>query len=181
MVKWALLLIAAAVGSWFYLVDGRKLDEQMVRDFYQQQAHATYSRDPEALCDQYASKASVTQETRMSGRTTTDTMNRKQACERLREQFKFFEMAGEKAGGMLTIEYAHELHEIEIAPDRKSARVVFSSTLKMGETFMQFFTTANERLERSMRRVQLVQADAKVRVSWKPGALINPELYFRAQ
>lgn len=181
MVRWVLLLVAAAVGGWYYVVDGRKLDEQMVRDFYQQQRHATYSRDPEALCSQYASKARVTQETRMAGRTTTITMNRKEACERLREQFQFFEMAGEKAGGILTIEYVHELHEIEIGPDRKSARVVFSSTLKMGETFFQVFTTANERLERSMRRVQLVEADAKVRVSWKPGALVNPELYFRSQ
>lgn len=181
MVKWVLLVVAAAVGGWYYVIDGRKLDEQMVREFYQQQYHATYSRDPEALCSQYASRAKVTQEMRMSGRTTTDTMTRSQACERLREQFQFFEMAGEKAGGMLTIEYTHELHEIEISPDRKSARVVFSSTLKMGETFMQFFTTANERLERSMRRVQLVEADAKVRVSWTPDALVNPEKYFRAQ
>lgn len=181
MVKWALLLIAAAVGGWFYGVDGRKLDEEMVRDFYRQQSHATYSRDPEALCKQYGSKAQVTQETRMSGRTTTLTMNSTQACERLREMFQFFELAGEKAGGMLTIEYTHELHEIEIAPDRKSARVVFSSVLKMGETFFQVSTTAHERLERSMRRVQLVQADAKVRVAWKPGALLDPEKYFRAQ
>jgi hypothetical protein len=181
MVKWALLLIAASVGGWYVVIDGRKLDEQMVRDFYAQQRHATYSRDPGALCDQYASKARVTQETRMAGRTTTATMGRKDACDRLHEQFQFFEMAGEKAGGILTIDYAHELHEIEIAPDRKSARVVFSSTLKMGETFFQVATTATERLERSMRRVQLVEADAKVRVSWKPGALVNPELYFRTQ
>jgi hypothetical protein len=181
MFKWILLAVAACLGAWYYLIDGRKLDEQMVRNFYQQQEHATYSRDPEALCAQYAKKLVATQETRMSGQTTSVTLDQKQACDKLRETFQFFEQAGEKAGGILTIEYAYELHQIDIAPDRKSATVQFSSVLKMGEAFMQFTTTSTERLERSMREVQLARADVKTRVAWTPGALLNPEKYFRAQ
>lgn len=181
MWKWLGLAAAAGVGVWHVLIDGSRLDEQQVRDYYQRQWHATYSRDPDALCALISGSAAVTQESRINGKTSTETMSGREACARTRELFRFFEEAGEKAGGMLTIEYEQQLHQIDIAPNRKSATVAFASTLKMGETFMQITTTAHERLERSMRRVQLAQADAKVRVSWKPGALRNPELYFRAQ
>jgi hypothetical protein len=181
MFKWVMLVVMAAGGGWYWGIDGSKLDDALVREFYEQQAHHTYSRDPDALCAQYAGKARVTQETRISGRTTQETLDASQACDKLREMFKFFEQAGEKAGGILTIEYDYALQQVEIAPNHKSASVAFTSTLKMGETFMQISTTATERLERSMRQVRLAGADAKVRVEWKPGALVNPELYFRSQ
>jgi len=32
-----------------------------------------------------------------------------------------------------------------------------------------------------MREVQLARADVQTRVAWTPGALLNPEKYFRAQ
>jgi hypothetical protein len=181
MFKAMALVAAACAALWYFWIDGSKLDEPMVRAFYDQQAHATYSRDPEALCKQNGKKVVVTQETRMSGQTKTVTMTREQACEGARKMFEFFDQVGEKAGGMLTIEYSYELHRVEIAPNRKSAEVEMVSTLKMGESFMQFFTTSTEKLERSMRNVELVKADVKTRVQWKPGALVEPEKYFQSQ
>ena len=177
-VLFALALIGA---GWYYFVGGRQLDEQMVRDFYRAEAHATLSRDPEALCRLVSKSAVLRQQTLMSGQTRSETLNREQACEAFRKSHEFFEKVGEKAGGMLTIEYDYELGKVDIAPDRKSARVEFSSTLKMGESFMQFRTTSAERLVRRLGSVELAEADVTTRVSWTPGALADPAKYFQEQ
>ncbi|HEY9066627.1 MAG TPA: hypothetical protein VIO33_16725 [Burkholderiaceae bacterium] len=175
--------IALALGAagWYYFVGGRQLDEQMVRDFYRAEAHATLSRDPDALCKLLSKSVVVRQQTLMSGQTKSETLNREQACEAFRKSHEFFEQVGEKAGGMLTIEYDYELGKLDVASDRKSALVEFSSTLKMGESFMQFRTTSTERLVRRLGRVELAEADAMTRVSWTPGALADPARYFQAQ
>jgi hypothetical protein len=179
--KWLALLALMIAAGWYYFIGGRKLDEPMVRDFYLAGAHATLSRDPEAQCKLIAKSAVLQIETRIAGQTKSDTLNRTQACEQFRKAHEFFEQAGEKAGGMLTIEYDYELGKIELAPDRKSASVQFSSTLKMGEAFMQFRTTSTDRVVRNLGRVELGGATAKTRVSFTPGALAEPEKYFQSQ
>ncbi len=179
--KWALAVVAGLVVGWFYLIDGSKLDEQMVQDFYKLQQHNTYKRDPEALCKQLGGKLKLHQESLIAGKTQVVDMNKNQACDSLRESFKMFEEMGEKAGGMLTIEYSYEITRLELAPNKKSATVDVTSTLKMGEAFLQFFHTSTERIERSMRRTQLVASDDKLRMRWTPGAMANPEKFFRAQ
>jgi hypothetical protein len=180
-VKTVLLALALIAAGWYYFVGGRKLDEQMVRDFYRAEAHAALSRDPEAMCKLVGKSAVVRQQTVMAGQTKSETLNREQACEAFRKSHEFFEKVGEKAGGMLTIEYDYALGKVDIAADRKSALVEFSSTLKMGEAFMQFRTTSTERLVRRLGSVELAEADATTRVSWTPGALADPAKYFQEQ
>jgi len=179
--KTLVLALALVAAGWYYFVGGRQLDEQMVRDFYRAEAHATLSRDPDALCKLLSKSAVVRQRTLMSGQTKSETLNREQACEALRKSHEFFEKVGDRAGGTLSIEFDYELGTIDVASDRRSALVEFSSTLKMGESFMQFRTTSTERLVRRLGRVELAEADAMTRVSWTPGALADPARYFQAQ
>ena len=179
--KWIVLLGVLLAAGWYYLIGGRQLDEQMVRDFYLARAHATLSRDPEAQCKLIATSAVLQIETRIAGQTKSETLNRAQACEQFRKAHEFFEQAGGKAGAMLTIEYDYELGKIELARDRKSASVEFSSTLKMGVAFMQFRTTSNDRVARNLGRAELGGAEAKTRVSFTPGALADPGKYFQSQ
>jgi hypothetical protein len=89
--------------------------------------------------------------------------------------------SGERAGGTLTIEYSYDIRQIDIAHNNRSATVEIATTLKMGEEFMQIFSESTDRIERSMRKVQLVAQDAKVRMRWTPGAIAHPEQYFQAQ
>lgn len=181
MTKWLLLLAALGFGGWYALIGGRRLDEEQVRAFYERQAHAVYSRDPEALCRQLAKKSQSRLETHVSGRVLKTVADSAQNCQHLHDTFKFFEAAGERAGGILTLEYEYQLIGIRIAPDHRSATVQTTSTLKMGESFLQYATTSTERLERWMGEVQLVDAEAQTRVQWKPGALADPDKYFQSQ
>jgi hypothetical protein len=178
-VKYLLVALLAGAAGWFYLIDGSKLDEAMVREFYEQQSVHTYERDPEALCKQLGSGVKVRVESRMGGKVNTASYGKEAACRQLSSAFKFFEDMGEKAGGTLTIEYSYDIHSLELSSNHKSATVEVSSTLKMGEEFMQIFSDSTDRVERSLRRVQLVEQDAKTHMKWTPGAIVHPEQYFQ--
>jgi len=179
--KLILIVLALAAAGWYWLIGGRKLDEQMVRDYYMAQKHAVLSRDVQAQCELYSRKLQLHLKSRMGGQAQDVTLDKKAACEQLETQHKFFEDVGEKAGGMLTIEYEYEIRNIALAADKKSAQVDVVSTLKMGEAFMQISATSSERLERELGKVLTVAADAQTSVRWTPGALADPDKYFRAQ
>jgi hypothetical protein len=180
-VKYLLLAVLAGAAGWFYLIDGSKLDEGMVREFYAQQANHTYARDPEALCEQLGRSYRMSIQSRLGGTVSENSYDRSTACDRIRKSFKFFEDMGERAGGTLTIEYSYDIRQLDIAHNNRSATVEISTTLKMGEEFMQIFSESTDRIERSLRKVQLAAQDAKVHMRWTPGAIAHPEQYFQAQ
>ncbi|MGL6204691.1 MAG: hypothetical protein ACRC2X_10275, partial [Giesbergeria sp.] len=92
------------------------------------------------------------------------TANREQTCQSQRSAFESFEKVGAKMGGMLTIEYAQQIDSIEIAPNRKSARVTGTKTLKMGGAIMEFSTRFTEDIEREWGQAKLVRSDTSTRV-----------------
>jgi len=153
------IAVALCVGAWYFFIGGRKLDDAMVRQYYEKEAHAIYSRDAEKLCEQLSKKAVIQSKTVMMGRTQETTSDREQACESMRKTFKMFESAGERMGGILTIEYEYHIDRVEIASDRKSATVEGTSVLKMGEAAMQFKSSFTQRLERELGKMRLVHGD----------------------
>lgn len=175
-------LVAVVCGAgWYYFVGGARLDEAMVRQFYLEEAHATLARDPDALCKLLARKSVVNQETLVLGQTISETLNRQQACEAQRKTFQLFDDLGEKAGGTLTIEYDYNIDKLEIAPNRKSATVEVSSTLKMGEAFVQIRSVSTDQLNREWGQVRILRADAKAKLRLHLAAMQDPAKYFRVQ
>ncbi len=178
MIKIGLAIVGLAVAGWYFVMDGSKLDEAMVREFYEKQQHAVLSRKPDALCKQFASNGIFTTETVMMGQTQAATLNQKSACEGTRKTWEMFEAMGNKAGGILTIEYDYKIDSIELSANKKRATVVTSNTLKMGEALMQFRTTATEELVRNYRVVQLAKSDSKTGVRMTMGAMADPSKFF---
>ena len=176
----ALLLIVAGFG-WYYFIGGRQLDEDKVRAYYVAQEHAVLSRDPKAQCELFAPQLKAHIVSRVAGQTQDVVLGKAQLCALLEAQAKFFEEVGEKAGGTLTIEYIYDIKAIRLATDKKSAEVDVASTLKMGEAFMEISSTSTDRVERHLGKVQTVAADARTGMRWTPGALANPEKFFRTQ
>ena len=179
--KYLVFALLAGGAVWFYFIDGSKLDEGMVREFYAQQAQHTYERDPEALCKQMSGKYRMNIQSRIAGKVNDASYGKSIACEQIKKSFKFFEDVGERAGGILTIEYSYDIRQLDIASNNRSATVEITTTLKMGEEFLQIFSESTDRIERSMRQVVLVAQDSKVRMRWTPGAYAHPEQYFQAQ
>jgi hypothetical protein len=153
------IVIALCVGAWYFFIGGRKIDEPMVRDYYQKEAHSIYSRDADALCKQLSRKARIDSKTTMMGKTVETSHDRDEACKANREAFETFSRVGDRMGGILTIEYEYNLDSIEMASDRKSAIVKGTNVLKMGETVLQYKTNFTQRLERELGQMRLVHAD----------------------
>jgi len=153
------IVVVLCVGVWYFFIGGRKLDEAMVRNHYQKEAHAIYSRDAEQLCKLLSRKAVIESKTTMMGRTVETTHDRDEACKANRETFETFSRVGERMGGILTIEYEYHIDTIEVATDRKSAIVTGTSVLKMGEALLQYKSSYTQRLERELGQVRLVHSD----------------------
>lgn len=181
MMRLLVVVAVACAAAWYYFVGGAKLDEELVRQFYESESHATLSRDPEALCKLYSSKLQLTQETLLMGQTTSQRMNKQQACDSQRESFRKFEEIGNKADGILTIEYDYTIERIDIAPNRKSATVQTSSTLKMGEGLMQFRSVTVDELHREWGIVKVAKADIKTGVRFNAAALADPGKFLQPQ
>jgi hypothetical protein len=50
------IVLALCVGAWYFFVGGRKLDEPMVRDYYQNEARAIAARDADACASSSAAR-----------------------------------------------------------------------------------------------------------------------------
>jgi hypothetical protein len=153
------IVIVLCVGAWYFLVGGRKLDEKLVREYYQKEAHAIYSRDAEKLCKQLSRKVVIESKVTMMGKTVESTHDRDEACESMRKTFELFRMVGDRMGGILTIEYDYQIDTVEVATDRKSAVIKGTSVLKMGEAALQYKSSFTQRLERELGQMRLVHSD----------------------
>lgn len=173
------IVLALCVGAWYFFVGGRQLDEAMVRAYYDKEAHAIFSRDPERLCKQLSRKAVVHDQTVVAGESVDSTLNKKEVCEATRTAFKLFETVGEQMGGILTIEYDFHIASIEVATNRKSAKVEGVSVLKMGETVMQFRSTFTQELVRELGQMRLLRSDQRTLVRMGSSGAMSQSDFFR--
>jgi len=171
----------ACAAAWYYFVGGAKLDEDMVRQFYTDAAHATLSRDPEALCAQMSSKLVVNQETVVMGQTSNQTLNKKQACEAQHKAFQQFKEMGEKVDGILTMEFDYSVDSITLSPNHKTAVVQMSSTLQMGGQLMQFRSVSTDELDREWGKVHITKSNSKTGVRMHLEAMRDPGKYLQSQ
>lgn len=173
------IVIALCVGAWFFFVGGRKLDEAMVRDYYQKDAHAIYSRDADAICKKFSRKAVIESKVTAMGRTLETTQNRDEACDSVKENIELFRTVGERMGGILTIEYDYHIDSIEVATDRKSATVTGTSVLKMGESVLQYKSNFTQRLERELGQMRLVHSSGVTVVRLGGAGAMSQSDFFR--
>lgn len=173
--------LVCAAAWYFFGGSGAKLDEDMVREFYVLESHATLSRNPEALCALMSSKLALTQKTVVLGQTTTETLNKKQACEAQTQAFQQFKDLGDKANAMLTIAYNYTIDSIEISPNRKTAVVHVSNMLKMGEQMMQFRTVSKDQLKREWGMMKVAKADSTTHVRMHLAGMHDPAKYLQPQ
>ncbi|SCX73132.1 hypothetical protein SAMN03159363_4858 [Variovorax sp. EL159] len=172
------IVIALCIGAWYFFIGGRKLDENMVRDYYHQEARAISANDADKLCKQLSRKAVIESKTTMMGKTVETTHDRDEACEATRKTFEKIRAISDQVGSILAIEYDYHIDTIEVATDRRSATVQGTSVLKMGESILQFKTSFTQRLERELGQMRLVHADEAtvVRVGGR-GAMSQSEFF----
>jgi hypothetical protein len=153
------VVIVLCMGAWYFFVGGRKMDESMVRDYYQQEARAVAARDADKLCKQLSRKAVVESRTTMMGRTEEASLDRDEACAATRKTMETLRRVSDQVGAIVPIEYDYHIDTVEVAPDRRSAVVKGTSVLKMGDSALQLKTSFNQRLERELGQMRLVHAE----------------------
>ncbi|MEZ2298995.1 hypothetical protein [Variovorax sp. RCC_210] len=153
------IVLALCVGAWYFFVGGRKLDEPMVRDYYQNEARAIAARDADRLCKQLSRKVVIESSTTVMGRTESTTHDRDSACRGVHKTFENLQQVTERTGSILAVEYDYHIDSVEVAPDRKSAVVKGTNVLKMGESALQLKTSFHQRLERELGQMRLVHAE----------------------
>lgn len=153
------IVVALCVGAWYFFIGGRKLDESMVRDYYQNEAMAIVAYDADRLCKQLSRKAVI--ETRITalGRTEERTHDRESACAGARKTFENLREVTDRTGVLLSVDYDYHIDSVEIATNRRSAMVKGTSVLKVGESAFQLKTSFNQRLERELGQMRLVHAE----------------------
>ena len=159
------LLVLVVGGGWWYFHGARVLSEESVNGFYQQQAIATLSRNPEALCNQLAPDYQSSSVLIGTGGGAKQEANKKQSCEALAEMYANFEKLGEKMGGMLQLDYDYKIQKITISSDKKTAVVEASFTLDVAGTIMNFNGSSVDTLIRRNGKVMVLRSEGKTRVS----------------
>lgn len=160
MKKVLVLLVVGLVAGWWYFIGGRMLTEQHVKDFYRDSDIAMLQRSPAQLCgllvDDFKSMGTVT----IAGQRRLDDHDRAQACQAYRELFVSLEQIGEKLGGILQVDTDYEIHNIEIAADKKSATVDISHKLDFGGSVMNLRYRSTDVLIRRNGKTLVKRSDS---------------------
>ncbi|SFO71386.1 hypothetical protein SAMN05216567_102256 [Variovorax sp. OK605] len=173
------IVIVLCMGAWYFFIGGRKLDESMVRDYYQQEARAVSANDADKLCKQLSRKAVVEAKTTMMGRTEEVSLDRDEACAATRKTMETLRRVNDQVGAILAIEYDYHIDTVEVASDRKSAVVKGTSVLKMGDSALQLKTSFNQRLERELGQMRLVHAEDSTVVRLGGRGVMSQSDFFR--
>ncbi|MCC2656585.1 MAG: hypothetical protein K0Q76_1693 [Panacagrimonas sp.] len=161
MAKKLLLLVGAGAAAWWFFIGGRTINESHVRGFYEQQMHATLSRDPKALCGMLASDfVGEAVEISLAGR-VRNVQDRDQACNSIEEFYASMDKLGSSMGGMLQIDYDHEIIDIKI-DDARSAVVKTRYKMDLGGSIINLSGTSTDTLIRRNGKVRVQRTEGKV-------------------
>ena len=157
--KLLLVIVAIAVGAWWYFVGGRKLSDADVRGFYRDYEIATLDRKPEDLCallaDGFESRGSVA----LGGASRASSLTRSQTCDGYRDLYAAWEKLGEKMGGTLQLDSSYEVSNVQIAPDGKTATADVSSSLDVAGSVMNLKSRTRDTLIRRHGKVLLLRTE----------------------
>lgn len=140
----ALVLIAAVVG--FGYVHSRTLSEKDVRTFYEQTDHEIGMRNPDGLCAQLAEHFEGNGVTISPFGREKQAINKTEACDSYHEMFKGFEVAGDRLGGIVQLDYRRKILDIRLSPDKHSAKVDMVFQMDVAGSLMNIRSTSTDTL-----------------------------------
>jgi hypothetical protein len=168
--KIVLLLVILGATAWWYFIGGRTLSDADVRQFFVEQEVATLHRAPDELCGLLDSSFALVVSASTASPALAGGSNKQQMCEQYKQMFSTFETLGEKMGGILQLDYGYEIHMIEIAPDRKSAKVDVSYSLDVAGSIMNIRSRSTETLIRRNGKVLMARSEGGASFAGEPGA-----------
>ncbi len=127
-----LLIILIALSLWYFDFS-RRMTDTSIRESYQVQAEAFARFDALPLCAAM-DESYVNTVTLRGSNGIGMTRDKTSACSELTLSLHQLGQLSKRTGGMLAPDFDYEITSITLAPNRKSATVEISSTLRMGRT-----------------------------------------------
>ncbi|MDR2689481.1 MAG: hypothetical protein LBB76_06950 [Azoarcus sp.] len=170
--KKIIFLIFAGYGIWFAAVGGKRLDEDIVRDFYRQAADALINNDSEAYCklidDDMHGNSKFWMPSRPTIPSAFQQFGKKEACDSLAVIQQMKEQAQLLAGISLHINYEYTIESISISPDRKTATVELHDEFRIGterEAMLIMRSRQTNQIRRNLGRAKIFHSNSITRVS----------------
>ena len=150
--KWVLIVLAGALGAWYFLVGSRYISEADVRAQYQSEAdwldQGQHARICAAFDEQYVGHiASVT-----AAGSVLENTDKAQSCAAIEAFFATLKKLSDKAGSDVVTNSDVTLEKVEISADRRTATVTVRSEVRVGTEKMLMMKMTSEGTDTLIKR-----------------------------
>ncbi|GAB3333489.1 hypothetical protein [Marilutibacter aestuarii] len=154
------LLAVLLVLGWWYFDGSRKMTEASIEAFHVEQLAALDRHEAAALCASLATDYQGEVVSIQGEQATRETVGRERACRDLEASVELFRRLDQASRGLLKPRFDVRITRVELATDRKSARVESVSTLKVGETLLAR-TRSTDTLVRHVGRIKISASESR--------------------
>lgn len=163
------LLIAfaatAAYGLWYAAIGGRQITEGHVAALYRDYVSAFDRGDGKAVCDLFSDKVHGRFVSTSRTMPVKEVLDKAAACTAVDDFYRAKQQMEEAAGHELHTNFEYTLQSIDIAPDKKSARVQVRMEVRIGTergALLDMRSTQTDIIQRRFGKAQFVQSDGSV-------------------
>lgn len=150
--KIILVLIAFAIGGWYWFVGSRQISEGDVNGFFQQELQWLDDGKAKEMCASLDEKYTqhMTQVS-MAGRVVEEA-DKAKSCQATEELFETVDKLKSQFGDSAGVEVSETLDQIDISSDKKTATVKVRSVFKMGTEQVLMMKITSETTETFVKR-----------------------------
>ena len=162
-----ILVLLVILGSvlWYFFVGSRRMDEDQVRAAYAQYFDAFHEDDGKGLCDLFDKDFAATIKTKTPAGPIEEKATKSTSCENSTKFFAMKKTMEKKVGEELFFNIQYTIDEIELAPDKKSAKVLMHSEILLGteqRRYMKITETQTDTLVRQVGKMKFTSTDALI-------------------
>ncbi|MDP3650644.1 MAG: hypothetical protein Q8R67_03070 [Rhodoferax sp.] len=150
--KVILVMVAFAIGGWYWFVGGRQISETDVHGFFQQELQWLDDGKAKEMCASLDEKYTqrMTQVS-MAGR-VEDEADKAKSCQATEKLFETVDKLKSQFGDGAGVEVSEKVDSIDISSDKKTAIVKVRSVFKMGTEQVLMVKITSETTETFVKR-----------------------------
>jgi hypothetical protein len=156
------MLGCAAYGAWYVAVGGKRLNEEQVRDLYQQY-HAAFEReDAKAVCDMYDDKISGQFSSTSKAYPVKESLDKASACSAVADFYETKHKLEEKTGHALETNFDVHVQSIELSADRQTATVEVLTEMRIGTeqaSIVDMRVQHTDKVTKNLGKARFLQSD----------------------
>lgn len=158
--KILLLVVSISVAAWWYFIEGRKMTEAHVTEYYHR-LELVLERKPDELCSLLSDDFKSSGTAGMQGMKVLGENDKARTCEAYQELYTTWAKLAEKMGGTLQFDSEYKIQSISISADQRSATVDVSSSLDVGGSNTNIRSLSTDTLVRKNGKVMMIRSEGR--------------------